>query len=81
MSTTKPALYALLIGINEYHPDAGVGSLDGCVNDVKGMESFLKEFYSDLIPSRGIKKLFNEKATRTNIIKAFQSLEMYEVLF
>jgi len=73
MTTTKPALYALLIGINEYHPDSGVTPLDGCVNDVKAMNSFLSTHYKDLIPSRGIKKLFNEKATRENIIKAFQS--------
>ena len=73
MAATKPALYALLIGINDYHPNSNVGSLDGCVNDAKAMESFLKEFYSDLIPARGIKKLFNEKATRTNVIKAFQN--------
>lgn len=72
-ATTKPALYALLIGINEYDPNSGVTPLDGCVNDVKAMNSFLKKHYKDLIPSRGIKKLFNEKATRKNIIKAFQS--------
>ena len=72
-ATTKPALYALLIGINEYDPNSGVTSLDGCVNDVKAMNSFLRKHYKDLIPSRGIKKLFNEKATRENIIKAFQS--------
>ncbi len=70
---TKPALYALLIGINEYHPKSGVTPLDGCVNDVKAMNSFLRKHYKDLIPSRGIKKLLNEKATRENIIKAFQS--------
>ncbi len=73
MLTTKPNLYALLIGINEYHPNSGVTPLDGCVNDVKAVESFLKKHYDDLLPSRGIKKLLNEKATRTNIIKAFQS--------
>jgi len=37
------------------------------------MEKFLKTHYKDSIPARGIKKLFNEKATRENVIKAFQS--------
>lgn len=73
MAMTKPNLYALLIGINEYHPASGVTSLDGCVNDVKAVESFLKKHYKDLIPSRGIKKLVNEKATRTKIMRAFQN--------
>jgi len=73
MAATKPAIYALLIGINEYDPASEVSSLDGCVNDVKAMEKFLKTHYKDSIPARGIKKLFNEKATRENVIKAFQS--------
>lgn len=73
MATTQPNLYALLIGINEYHPESGVSPLDGCINDVKAMETFLKKHYADLIPARGIKKLLNKRATRANVIRAFQS--------
>jgi len=66
-------IYALLVGINEYHPDSGVNSLDGCVNDVNAMEAFLKKHYDP--PYEGnlhIEKLINEEATRENIIKGFQ---------
>ena len=64
-------LHCLFIGINEYHPDSGVGNLDGCVNDISNIEKFIKAKYKTLSPS--IKKLTNNKATRENIIKNFQS--------
>lgn len=65
-----PKLHALLIGINEYHPKSRVSSLDGCVNDVEKLESFLTKHYQSLQPN--IRILKNAKATRDNIIRTFQ---------
>lgn len=65
-------LHALLIGINDYHPDSSVSSLDGCVNDVQSMEMFIEQYYGKLL-TPSIKVLLNENATRENIIRAFQA--------
>jgi len=64
-------IHALLIGINDYHPKSNVSSLEGCVNDVHRMESYIKTYYKDLKPK--IKILTNEEATRNNIIENFNS--------
>ena len=64
-------LHCLLIGINEYHSDSGVGNLAGCINDIENMEKFLKKYYKKLSPS--IKKLTNHQATREAVIKSFQT--------
>lgn len=66
-----PQLHALLIGINEYHPDSNVGSLRGCVNDIQDFSDFLEKSYPTLNPV--ITKLFNEKATYQNVIDNFES--------
>jgi len=63
-------LFALLVGINEYHPKAGVKPLKGCVNDVDAMEEFLTEGFEHLEPN--VKRLVDKQATRENLIKAFQ---------
>jgi len=68
-----PTLHALLIGIDKYHPDSEVTPLDGCINDVTEVEQFLKKHYADLIKEDSILKLENDSATRTGIIKAFDS--------
>ncbi len=65
-------LYALLVGINEYHPNSGVTNLDGCVHDVQAMEMFIEEHYGEIL-NPSIKVLLNENATRENIIQNFQS--------
>jgi len=69
-SHKKPALFALLIAINDYHPESGVSDLAGCLNDLRHMRRFLKKQYADLQPK--IKVLTNEKATREGVIKAFR---------
>lgn len=63
-------LYALLVGINDYHPDAHVKPLKGCVNDVDAMEKFLTEGFEHLEPN--VKRLTNQDATRENLIRSFQ---------
>jgi pimeloyl-ACP methyl ester carboxylesterase len=71
---TMAKLYALLVGINEYHPKSGVRNLRGCVNDINSMEEYLKESYPHLIsdPKKQIKKILNKEATRENLITTFQ---------
>lgn len=64
-------LYALLIGINEYHPRSGVTSLAGCVNDMRSVQKFIKKQYKDLNPD--CEELINADATRANIINTFRS--------
>lgn len=68
-----PKLYALLVGINQYHPDSNIDNLYGCVNDVKTMDSFLRDQFSDVLPApdQQVKILLNEKATRAQLIKTF----------
>lgn len=65
-------LYALLVGINEYHPQSeGVNPLAACLNDVEAMQNLLEKQYADLSPK--VKTLLNEDATRQNIIDSFRS--------
>lgn len=64
-------LYALLIGINQYHPGSGVPPLSGCEKDVQNMQQFLeRESYWPGRP-RHIKTLLNKQATYQNIIAHF----------
>ncbi len=64
-------LYALLVGLNTYHPTSKINELDACVNDVKNAEKFLKKHYAFMKPE--IVTLTNEMATREAVIKAFEN--------
>lgn len=65
-------LYALLIGIDEYHPKNNhIPNLEGCVNDVNALAKLFQDKYYYLDPD--IKILTNEDATRDNIIQSFRS--------
>ncbi|RMG78444.1 MAG: caspase family protein [Bacteroidetes bacterium] len=66
----KKNLYALLVGIQNYHPDSGVKSLSGCEKDVQYMAKLLTEYYGDTYELH-IAKLLNEAATYANIIDHF----------
>jgi len=73
-------IYALLVGIDNYHPnsDTHIPSLKGCVNDIKAVETYLRERlvnYSDWQlrqPPNLPWILLNEDATRQAIINGFQ---------
>jgi pimeloyl-ACP methyl ester carboxylesterase len=65
-------IYALLVGINQYEPTARVNPLQGCVNDVQIMESYLKERISKDINCE-IKTLINEQATYNAIVDGFRN--------
>lgn len=64
-------LYALIVGIDNY--PAPVPRLQGCVNDAESVKSYLQA----RAPKDGntliLKTLYNENATRTNIVKMFES--------
>ena len=67
----NPALFALLIGIDEY---VAQNNLRGCVNDVEAMQTLLINRYdipSDRIENH-IRVLTNRDATRANILQAFE---------
>ncbi len=69
VSGDKPKLYALIVGINQYHV---ISHLTGCVNDATFWKNYLE---SDLIKSRfdvDVLPLFDAKATKANIVKGFQ---------
>jgi len=60
-------IYALFVGINQYHPQSKVPHLAGCVNDVLAFQEFIEDQYPNVVS----KVLLNEQATRDNFIGAF----------
>ncbi|KZP16315.1 hypothetical protein FIBSPDRAFT_895063 [Athelia psychrophila] len=67
--SARPALYALIIGINKYDD---ITNLSGCVSDADSVEEFLK---NDLqVPKKHIISLRDEQASRSAIIRAFGDL-------
>ncbi|MUG92858.1 hypothetical protein F7734_10510 [Scytonema sp. UIC 10036] len=64
--------WALLIGINKYPKLPEHKQLRGCENDVKLINKVLQENFS--FPENQITRLFDEEATRQNILKALQEL-------
>ena len=62
-------LFTLQVGINQYHPQSKVPSLEGCANDVAAMRAFLgSHFPGEKLVS---KVLLNEQATYRQVIKNF----------
>jgi hypothetical protein len=75
--------YALLIGIDNYQPPAGEKpaatairsgwtNLDGCVNDAKSIGEMVVTRYG--FKTSNLATLFNEQASRANIIKQMEEL-------
>ncbi len=69
---SKPTLFALLIGIDDYHPDAQVPALSGAVRDAQSVADYLKKIKDPA--SKDITLLLNEKATRKAIIDHLRQL-------
>jgi Caspase domain len=67
---TKPKLYALLVGINNY--PKGIRKLAGCHNDVSRMQSYLKE-QADYFDLAIAPPLLDDRATKANIVQHFRS--------
>ncbi|MEM6348965.1 MAG: caspase family protein, partial [Bacteroidota bacterium] len=77
-------LYALLIGIDRY--GEGIEPLEGCENDVRAMQDFLRRQLNFNGHSYQIMTLLNEKATKENVERSIEELlsragEGEEVLF
>lgn len=60
---------ALLVGVNKYKY---VGSLNGCVNDVRNMVDVLTSFYD--FPPDNIRTIVDESVTRNNLMNRFDWL-------
>ncbi len=71
-------IYALLAGIDKYHPESRVNNLSGCVNDIEAVEEYLQKRIAtegkwELVKNSEVPwKLTNELATRQAIIDGFQ---------
>ena len=65
-------LYALLVGINQYHPRSHVPHLKGCVNDILGMQAYLEGRLSTDDFHLQMQTLLDAQATRQNIIDGFR---------
>lgn len=65
----QPQLYALLIGIARYHPHSGVTALKSPVQDVEEMQHLLEQNYGQS-HNLQLQSLYNEQASRDNIITA-----------
>jgi hypothetical protein len=70
-TSTARKLYPLLVGINDYPP--GVSPLKGCVEDIKGFQTYLEQRVTHQISFelQTPHVLLNHQATREAIIKGF----------
>ncbi|KAJ7918675.1 hypothetical protein B0H13DRAFT_2435210 [Mycena leptocephala] len=68
----KPAgaIFALIIGVNDYFKPDDLHPLRGAVNDARAFKKYLSDFN---VPSSNIILLENENATRLAILSAFES--------
>lgn len=64
-------IHALLVGINQYHPESRVSALSGCENDIRHFHRYLTETHSERLSQATI--LLNQEATRENLISAFRN--------
>ena len=66
------SLFAVLIAIDNYHNERY--DLEGCVNDLNALHTFLTENFN----TPTIKTLTNKEATRDNIIQSFRHFDQAE---
>lgn len=66
-----PAVIALLVGINTYHPDSGVSGLNGCCNDIDAIQEYLRATFPNNAASNLV-TLKNEQATRQAVLEHFK---------
>ncbi|MDF5725381.1 MAG: caspase family protein [Rhizonema sp. PD37] len=65
-------IYALCVGIDNYHPASGVNSLNGCVNDIEAIKTYLSQrIVTDNKWELVGKTLTNDAATRQAVIDGF----------
>lgn len=68
-------IYALLVGIDRYSPDSviQIPPLKGCENDIRAIETYLKNKIVGKWNLREPRLLTNQQATREAIIEGFQN--------
>ncbi|RFS26923.1 hypothetical protein DVR12_03815 [Chitinophaga silvatica] len=64
-------LYALIVGINNYHPDLNIPPLSGCINDALDFRSYLEKIFPE--ERRNIVQLLGKEATRKGVIETFKT--------
>lgn len=64
-----PQLYALLAGVDRYHPNSTVPALSGCENDIRHWQDFLESRFP--AGQGNIIRLLNEQATYANVVGQF----------
>jgi uncharacterized caspase-like protein len=67
---TSPALYALLVGVDQYER---VRPLRGCVNDIRKVKAYLKADPDFTDEARAVNVLTDEAATKQAIIDGFRT--------
>lgn len=67
-------IYTLLVGIDNYHPESrGVNSLAGCVNDIKAIDTYLRQRISTDNKWELVERILtNDLATRQAVIDGFE---------
>jgi hypothetical protein len=65
----KGDLYALLIGINDYHPQSKVTSLKGSILDIDAVENALNELHEKMGSKFHIQRLENQEANFERVLK------------
>jgi WD40 repeat protein/uncharacterized caspase-like protein len=70
----EPDLYAIVIGINRFAKDAGVADLDCCVTDAQSIADLFREHAGKFYGKIHVTPLFDEQATKANILKAVTDL-------
>ncbi len=63
--------WLLVIGIDEY-PGDGLTDLENAVNDARGVRDVMQDYFG--FPEENTIELYNEEATRNNIVGAFDEL-------
>ncbi|MEZ5038399.1 MAG: caspase family protein [Saprospiraceae bacterium] len=70
ISKVESKIWLFSVGINTYKSE-NIANLDGCVNDVQSLSSFLRKRLA--IPKSQCRTIINEEATRAGIISNFRA--------
>jgi WD40 repeat protein/uncharacterized caspase-like protein len=70
----EPKLYVIAVGINRFAPDASIRALDFCVADARAIADLFKKRAGKLYAKVHVTPLYDEQATKANILKAVGDL-------
>ncbi|KAF6747373.1 hypothetical protein DFP72DRAFT_821874, partial [Ephemerocybe angulata] len=72
ISRSRPRLWAVIIGISDYHESSKMAKLSGAVRDADSINDYLQSEL--MVPRSQIRILRDKQATRAGIIAAFEWL-------